>query len=42
MGHDEVIAACQKASIHDFIMTIPNTYETQVGELDETLSGGKR
>lgn len=23
-------------------MTLPNTYETQVGELDETLSGGER
>ena len=39
---DEVIAACKKASIHDFIMTLPNTYETQVGELGETLSGGER
>ena len=38
----EVIAACKKASIHDFIMTLPNTYETQVGELGETLSGGER
>ena len=39
---DEVIAACKKASIHDFIMTLPSTYETQVGELGETLSGGER
>ena len=39
---EEVISACKKASIHDFIMTLPNTYETQVGELGETLSGGER
>jgi ATP-binding cassette subfamily C protein len=39
---EEVIAACKKASVHDFIMTLPNTYETQVGELGETLSGGER
>lgn len=39
---EEVKAACQKASLHDFIMTLPNGYETQVGELGETLSGGER
>ena len=39
---DEVIAACQKAAIHDFIMTLPKGYETPVGELGETLSGGER
>ena len=39
---DEVIAACKKASIHDFIMTLPNGYNTSVGELGETLSGGER
>lgn len=38
----EVIAACKKASIHDFIMTLPNGYDTQVGELGKTLSGGER
>ncbi|MBR1797828.1 MAG: ABC transporter ATP-binding protein [Clostridiales bacterium] len=39
---DEVIKACMKASIHDFIMTLPNGYKTQVGELGSTLSGGER
>ena len=39
---EEVISACKKASIHDFIMTLPNGYGTQVGELGETLSGGER
>ena len=39
---EEVISACKKAAIHDFIMTLPNGYNTSVGELGETLSGGER
>lgn len=39
---EEVIAACRKASVHDFIMTLPDGYATQVGELGGTLSGGER
>ena len=39
---DEIIAACKKASVHDFIMTLPNGYDTPVGELGDTLSGGER
>ena len=38
----EVETACKKASIHDFIMTLPDGYESQVGELGSTLSGGER
>ncbi|MEG0394936.1 amino acid ABC transporter ATP-binding/permease protein [Anaerorhabdus sp.] len=38
----EVIEACKKASIHDFIMTLPQGYKTHIGELGETLSGGER
>ena len=39
---EEVVEACKKAAIHDFIMTLPKKYETPVGELGETLSGGER
>ena len=39
---DEIETACKKAAIHDFIMTLPNGYETQVGELGDTLSGGEK
>ena len=39
---EEVIEACRKASVHDFIMTLPNGYDTQVGELGDTLSGGEK
>ncbi|MBQ8603650.1 MAG: ABC transporter ATP-binding protein, partial [Oscillospiraceae bacterium] len=39
---EEIIAACKKASVHDFIMSLENGYETVVGELGSTLSGGER
>ena len=39
---EEIIAACRKASIHDFIMGLPQGYDTPVGELGDTLSGGER
>ena len=39
---EEVIDACKRASIHEFIMSLPNGYETEVGELGSTLSGGER
>lgn len=38
----EIEEACRKASVHDFIMTLPQGYDTPVGELGETLSGGER
>ncbi len=38
----EIEAACRKASVHDFIMTLPQGYNTPVGELGDTLSGGER
>ena len=40
--HEEVVQACKKAAVHDFIMTLPQGYATPVGELGETLSGGER
>lgn len=39
---EEVIQACKKASIHDFIISLKDGYDTQVGELGSTLSGGER
>lgn len=38
----EIEEACRKASVHDFIMGLPQGYDTPVGELGETLSGGER
>ena len=39
---EEIINACKKASIHDFIMSLPHGYDTFVSELGESLSGGER
>lgn len=39
---EEIVAACKKASVHDFIMALPRGYDTLVGELGDTLSGGER
>ena len=39
---EEIMEAAEKASIHDFIMTLPNGYDTEVGELGDTLSGGEK
>ncbi len=39
---EEIEDACKKASVHDFIMTLPKGYDTPVGELGDTLSGGER
>lgn len=38
----EIEEACKKASVHDFIMTLKDGYDTPVGELGDTLSGGER
>ena len=39
---EEMIEACKTARIHDFIMTLPEKYDTIVGEGGHTLSGGQR
>ena len=41
-SHDEIVSACKKASVHDFIQSLPNGYETKVSELGENFSGGER
>lgn len=38
----EIEIACKKASVHDFIMSLPKGYDTSVGELGDTLSGGEK
>ena len=41
-SREEIMDAAKKASIHDFIMTLPDGYDTEVGELGDTLSGGEK
>lgn len=38
----EIEEACKKASLHDFITTLPDGYNTSVGELGDRLSGGEK
>lgn len=39
---EEVIAACKKASIHEFIQTLPKGYKTNAGELGSNFSSGEK
>ena len=39
---EEIIEACKKAKIHDFIMSLPNGYDTYIGERGVKLSGGQK
>lgn len=39
---EEIIDAAKKANIHDYVMTLPDGYETQIGERGVKLSGGQK
>ena len=39
---EELESACRKASVHDFIASLPQGYDTLVAELGDSLSGGER
>lgn len=39
---EEIEKAAQKASLHDFIASLPEGYETKLGELGDTISGGEK
>lgn len=41
-SREEIMEAAKKASIHEFIISLPKGYDTQVGELGDTLSGGEK
>ncbi len=42
VSDEDIIAAAKKANIHDYISTLKNGYDTQVGERGVKLSGGQR
>ncbi|USK31651.1 ABC transporter ATP-binding protein/permease [Bacillus sp. F19] len=42
ISNSELITAAKQANIHDFIMSLPNQYDTQVGERGVRLSGGQK
>lgn len=39
---DEIITAAKRANIHDYIMTLPEGYDTEIGERGVRLSGGQK
>ena len=41
-GDEEIIEAAKRANMHDFIMTLPDGYDTEIGERGVRLSGGQK
>lgn len=41
-SRQEITEAAKKAAVHDFIMSLPKGYDTEIGELGDTLSGGEK
>lgn len=41
-SREEIAEAAKKASVHDFIMSLPDNYDSKTGELGGALSGGER
>ena len=39
---EEIVEAAKKASLHEFVMSLPQGYDTKVGEMGDTLSGGEK
>jgi len=40
--HEEVVAACRAAHVHELIVSLPKEYDTPVGERGVTISGGEK
>ena len=40
--YEEVVAAAKKANAHEFIMALPNGYDTDIGQRGVKLSGGQK
>ncbi len=40
--HEEIVAACKLASVHDFIMSLPEGYSSRAGALGDNLSAGEK